>query len=413
MSETPTESLAAIEALLSEQRTFPPPDEFRADAVAGDESVYRRAAEDPDAFWLGLAKEFVDLGARADEGPRVGSAALHLVRGRTSSTSPRTASTATSRPGNGDRVAYHWVGEPEGETRDVTYARAPLPGLPARERPPRHSASRRATGSGSTWGWSRSSRSRCSPARGSARRTSSSSAASRPTRWPSGCAPPDAKVLITQDEGWRKGGKVPLKANADEAVAETPVDRERRRPPPNRRRSVAWNDGRDVWWHDARRRRDGRVPSREPMDAEDTLFLLHTSGTTAKPKGVAAHERRLPDPRRRHAQVDLRHPRRHGLVVRGRHRLGHRPQLHRLRPARERRHERPLRGRPGLSGLGSPLGDRRALRRQLVLHRADAHPLVREGGRRVSRPARPLLAPAARDGRRADQSRRRGSGTGR
>ena len=126
-------------------------------------------------------------------------------------------------------------------------------------------------------------------------------------------------------------------------------------------------------------------------------------GDDREAEGRPAHERRLPPPRRRHPQVDLRHPRRHDLVVRGRRRLGHRPQLHRLRAARERDDERPLRGRPRVPGLGPPLGDRRALQGQLVLHGADPHPLVREDGRRLPRAARPLVAPPARHRRRADQ----------
>ena len=52
-------SQAAIEALLDEQRTFPPPEEFAADAVVKDESVYRRAEEDPEGFWRDLAGEFI------------------------------------------------------------------------------------------------------------------------------------------------------------------------------------------------------------------------------------------------------------------------------------------------------------------------------------------------------------------
>jgi len=50
---------AAIEALLDERRTFPPPAEFVANAVVRDEDVYRRADEDPDGFWRGLAAEFL------------------------------------------------------------------------------------------------------------------------------------------------------------------------------------------------------------------------------------------------------------------------------------------------------------------------------------------------------------------
>ena len=108
---------AAIEALLDEQRTFPPPEEFAADAVVKDESVYRRAEEDPEGFWRDLAGEFISWFKEPTQGAGVGSAALHVVRRRRAERRLRTASTGTSRPGRGDRVAYHWVGEPGGRER--------------------------------------------------------------------------------------------------------------------------------------------------------------------------------------------------------------------------------------------------------------------------------------------------------
>jgi acetyl-CoA synthetase len=58
MTET-AHAQAAIEALLEEQRTFPPPEEFRAQAVISDEEVYRRAEEDFEGFWAELAREFI------------------------------------------------------------------------------------------------------------------------------------------------------------------------------------------------------------------------------------------------------------------------------------------------------------------------------------------------------------------
>ena len=92
----------------------------------------------------------------------------------------------------------------------------------------------------------------------------------------------DAKVLITQDEGWRKGGRVPLKANADGAVPGIP-SLERVVVARRTGGAIAWDDQRDIWWDDLVEGRDEELePAR--MGAEDTLFLLHTSGTTAKPK---------------------------------------------------------------------------------------------------------------------------------
>ena len=91
------------------------------------------------------------------------------------------------------------------------------------------------------------------------------------------------EVLITQDEAWRRGQTVPLKATVDEAVAESPLVRSvvvlRRTGG-----EVPMQEGRDVWWHEVAT--DESACPCEPMDAEDLLYLLYTSGTTAKPKGI-------------------------------------------------------------------------------------------------------------------------------
>jgi acetyl-CoA synthetase len=94
------------------------------------------------------------------------------------------------------------------------------------------------------------------------------------------------EVLVTQDEAWRRGGRVPLKRTADEAMAAAPGVR---RCLVVRRTGgdVGMREGRDVWLHDLDVTDDpGSCPC-EPMDAEDLLFLMYTSGTTAKPKGIA------------------------------------------------------------------------------------------------------------------------------
>jgi acetyl-CoA synthetase len=97
----------------------------------------------------------------------------------------------------------------------------------------------------------------------------------------------ECELLITQDEGWRAGKKVPLKKNADEAVAQSPSVQ---KVVVHRRTGdeVDFEPARDVWWHELAEGKDDNPAScpPEPMDAEDLLYLLYTSGTTAKPKGI-------------------------------------------------------------------------------------------------------------------------------
>jgi acetyl-CoA synthetase len=94
----------------------------------------------------------------------------------------------------------------------------------------------------------------------------------------------EAKVLITADGGYRRGSVVPLKANADKAVEST-SSIEKVLVVRRVGHGVPMQEGRDLWWHDIVPRQSPDCPP-EHMDSEDMLYLLYTSGTTAKPKGI-------------------------------------------------------------------------------------------------------------------------------
>ena len=185
--------------------------------------------------------------------------------------------------GNGDRVAYYWEGEPEGDRREVTFAE-----LQRETTKLANGLKSLGVGKGTAVGIymgmvPETAIAMLACARIGAPHTvvfggfSADSLAGRLQDM--GC-----EVLITQDEAWRRGTTVPLKKTADEALADTSTVRSvivlRRTG-----NEAPMQDGRDHWWHEVATD-ESECPC-EPMEAEDLLYLLYTSGTTAKPKGIA------------------------------------------------------------------------------------------------------------------------------
>ncbi|MBA3267037.1 MAG: acetate--CoA ligase [Acidimicrobiia bacterium] len=272
---------ATIEAYQLEERRFPPSEEFKADALVVDASMYDEAERDYQGFWAQQAALLLDWSEdwhTICEWER--PFAKWFVGGRLN-----VAHNCLDRhveAGNGDRVAYHWEGEP-GDRRTITYAELRdevarfanvlaglgvtkgdrvaiyLPMIP--ELPVAMLACARLGAPHSVvfGGFSADSlRDRINDA--------------------------EARVLVTADGGWRRGKAVPLKASADDALGDTPtIDHVvvvRRTEEP-----VDMVDGRDEWYHDLMAGASVDCPA-APMDAEDLLYLLYTSGTTAKPKGI-------------------------------------------------------------------------------------------------------------------------------
>ena len=273
--------MKVIETLLAEERRYPPPPEFAAQANA-QPGIYDVPFEE---FWAREARERVNwlepFETVLDWEPPY---ARWFLGGRLSVT--YNCVDRHVEAGLGSKVAYHWEGEPEGDVRTITFSdlQAEVVRL---ANALRRLGVRKGTPVGIYMGMvPELPVAMLACARLGAPHTvvfggfSADSLAGRLNDM-------ECELLITQDEGWRRGARVPLKRNADEALATSPSVR---RCVVLRRTGgeVAMAEGRDVWWHVAGEGEPDDPASCpcEPMGSEDLLYLLYTSGTTATPKGI-------------------------------------------------------------------------------------------------------------------------------
>jgi acetyl-CoA synthetase len=270
-------SSQAINTYQLEERRYPPPPEFAARANAQPD-IYDRSFEE---FWEGEGRERVEWFepftklyeweppyAKWYLGGKLNVAWNCLDK--------------HVEAGRGDKVAYYWEGEPEDDRRELTYS-----DLLREVTKLANALKSLGVGKGTPVGIymgmvPEAAIAMLACARLGAPHTvifggfSADSLAGR-------LHDMECEVLITQDEAWRRGTTVPLKRVADEALGESPSVRNvvvlQRTG-----NDVPMTEGRDHWWHELATD-ESECPA-EPMDSEDLLYLLYTSGTTAKPKGI-------------------------------------------------------------------------------------------------------------------------------
>src|SRR5687768_12374247 len=266
---------------LLEQETFPPPEDFRARAVHSDPSIYEEAEADPEGFWAQQA-ESLHWFRKWDQvldwsNPPF---AKWFVGGKLNVS--YNCLDRHVEAGRGDRVAFHWRGE-EGEERDVTYA-----ALHADVQRFANALKSRGIGAGDVVGIFLPMIPEVAVAMLACARIGAVHnvvfGGFSPESVRERMEFSEAKALITVDGARRKGKTAPIKQQVDEVMGDVKsietifVVRHTKTDAP-------MTEGRDVFYDEAMEAADAECPA-EPLDAEHPLFILYTSGSTAKPKGI-------------------------------------------------------------------------------------------------------------------------------
>jgi acetyl-CoA synthetase len=265
---------------LHENRRFEPPAELAENANAKAD-LYDHAASDRIAFWEEQARE-LDWASEWDQPLEWKPPFAKWFIGGTLNASVNAVDRHVAA-GKGDKVAYHWVGDGERDSRDVTYADLK-----------REVA--KAANALTELGVSKGDRvtvympmipetviallacARLGAAHNVVFCGFSSDALS------SRILDSDSHTVITTDGQYRRGSPTPVKPAVDEALKKCP-NVEKVLVVRRTGGDVEWEDGRDVWWHDSVDSASDEHEA-EAFDAEQPLFMMYTSGTTAKPKGI-------------------------------------------------------------------------------------------------------------------------------
>src|SRR3954469_17922942 len=270
-----------LEQLLDKE-LFEPPAEFREHALISDESIYEEAAEDPEAYWAKPAEELLDWAEPWDTVLDESEAPFYKWFAGGKLNASYNCLDRHVEAGNGDRVAFHWRGE-EGEERDVTYDE-----LLRDTQKLANVLKDRGVEAGDVVGIFLPMIPEVVVAMMACARIGAPhnvvfggfSAEAVKERMEFS----DAKALITVDGARRKGNTAPIKQQVDETMGDlesletifvvrhTGADAEMK-------------DGRDVWYHEALEAADDECEAAE-LDAEHPLYILYSSGSTAKPKGI-------------------------------------------------------------------------------------------------------------------------------